>query len=55
MFYNWLYYTLACPFCSKVQDNLFARANTAKTDADKALKLFNTLGSVDQALEKLKG
>ncbi|XP_060786974.1 laminin subunit gamma-2 [Neoarius graeffei] len=39
----------------QVQDNLFARANIAKADADKALKLFNNLGSVDQALEKLKG
>ncbi|KAF5900958.1 laminin subunit gamma-2-like, partial [Clarias magur] len=39
----------------QVQDNLLARANIAKADADKALNLFNSLGSVDQALEKLKG
>lgn len=46
---------LACAYSSKVQDNLLARANDAKADADKALKLFNSLGNVDQALEKLKG
>ncbi|KAK2860991.1 hypothetical protein Q7C36_005157 [Tachysurus vachellii] len=39
----------------RVQDNLLGRANVAKADADKALKLFNSLGSVDEALEKLKG
>ncbi|XP_017326854.2 laminin subunit gamma-2 [Ictalurus punctatus] len=39
----------------QVQENLLARATIAKADADKALKLFNNLGSVDQALEKLKG
>ncbi|XP_053089765.1 laminin subunit gamma-2 [Pangasianodon hypophthalmus] len=39
----------------QVQDHLLARANVAKADADKALKLFNSLGSVDEALETLKG
>ncbi|TSO57285.1 Laminin subunit gamma-2 [Bagarius yarrelli] len=39
----------------QVQDNLLTRANNAKADADKALKVFNNLGSVDEALEKLKG
>ncbi|KAG7329883.1 hypothetical protein KOW79_006105 [Hemibagrus wyckioides] len=39
----------------QVQENLLGRANIAKADADKALKLFNSLGNVDDALEKLKG
>ncbi|KAI5103910.1 laminin subunit gamma-2 [Silurus meridionalis] len=38
-----------------VQGKMLARANVAKADADKALALFNNLGSVDQDLEKLKG
>lgn len=46
---------LTLALCFKVQENLLARATIAKADADKALKLFNNLGSVDQALEKLKG
>ncbi|XP_017541872.1 laminin subunit gamma-2 [Pygocentrus nattereri] len=39
----------------QAQDKLLARANAAKAEADQAMKLFSTLGNVDEALDKLRG
>uniref|UniRef100_A0A8B9LSM9 Uncharacterized protein n=1 Tax=Astyanax mexicanus TaxID=7994 RepID=A0A8B9LSM9_ASTMX len=39
----------------QIQDKLLARANAAKAEADQAVKIFDSLDSVDEALDKIKG
>lgn len=39
----------------QIQDKLLARANAAKAEADQAVKIFDSLEGVDQALDKIKG
>lgn len=39
----------------QIQDKLLARANAAKAEADQAVKIFDNLDSVGQALDKIKG